>query len=128
MVSELLELTNDPRRRSHALREGDDLLRQHDHAGVKIFRLRVQPWRGEQLLSLAVVQINVAFPLTTESLRDKHEKASIGTQRRRVFVRCGIEAGQRRKLVRGTVEQVDVAATTTAWPIGGERDQVAVGA
>src|SRR5262245_3369981 len=68
---------------------------QDDHAWVEVFRLRVQPRRGQQFLDLAVVEVNVAFALAAEALGDEGDVAPVRAERRRVFVRPRVEARQR---------------------------------
>src|SRR5258708_3533861 len=48
---------------------------EHNHARVEIIRLRVEARRRQQLLRRAVVEINVAFPLSSQPLGNKREVA-----------------------------------------------------
>src|SRR5262249_47083530 len=65
----------------------------HDDARIKIIRLRIQSWCRQQLLSLAVVEIDVSFALAAEPFRDEGDVASVGGEGRRILVCPRIEAG-----------------------------------
>src|SRR5262245_49770812 len=97
-------------------------------ARIEIFRFGVEAGSGQQLLGLSVIEIDVPVPGTAKALGHKDDEAAVLAKSGRVFVRRSVQAGQRQVFASAAVEEIDVAAALATWPLGGEGDQVAVGA